>query len=108
MKVLMTSETFLPAIGGAEVHVYNLIKELRDNGMSVTLFTNQEDSTETDSEIIRIKWSRKNLYSILKSLWVQSRNAHIIHAHYCHRIAFFVSLIGLLRRIPVIVTLHGM
>ncbi len=106
MKILMTSETYLPRIGGAEIHVLNLLQRLKSLNHNVVFFTNEPgDSTE---EIIRVPWSKKNLFSIVKVLWRESRHCDVIHAHYCHRFAFLSGILGRMRGIPVVVTLHGM
>ena len=37
----MTCETYLPRIGGAEIHVKNLFERLLRNGHEVSLLTNE-------------------------------------------------------------------
>lgn len=109
----MTSETFLPQMGGAEIHLKNLQHFLTQNGHRVTLLTNQADAGTVQKDlagltIIAIPWSRKNLITIIRSLWNSAGEADIIHAHYSYRLAAFAGIVGLLRRVPVIVTLHGL
>ncbi len=106
MKILMISETYLPSIGGAEIHVQNLLSKLKESGNEVIFFTNERG--EVSENIIRLPWSRKSFFSIFNILWRQSSDVKVIHAHYCHRLAFFAGVIGKLRGIPVVVTLHGM
>lgn len=109
MKILMTSETYLPRHGGAEIHVKNLISRLRENGHKVVLFTNEIDTgEEIDRSIIRLAWSKKSLIKILGILWEESTDVDLIHAHYSYRLAALSAIIGKVRRIPVIITLHGM
>jgi len=106
MKILMTSETYLPRIGGGEIHVKNLFERLNENGNQVTLITHDEGPKM--SGVIRIPWRRSNLSLLLSKFWKNSKGTDIIHAHYCHRLAFFATVIGKIRGVPTVVTLHGM
>lgn len=105
MKILLTCEDYLPRIGGAEIHVMNLYTKLRVLGHDVTLVTNEPSSVP--DEISRVIWKKSNIFLLLKILWQQSKGCDIIHAHYCHRLALLVGIIGRVRGIPVIITLHG-
>ena len=106
MKILMTSETFYPQMGGAEVHVANLLQRLRQNGHEVKLVTNAVGEDEGD--VYRIEWKKSNLIKLVSILYRESKAADILHAHYSHRLAMIVGVIGLIRQKPVIITLHGM
>lgn len=106
MKVLLTCESYLPRVGGAEVHVQNLLKRLIDNGHDSFLLTN-ERGPDLDN-VSRVPWSRKNSLKLVQSVWRLSKGTGLIHSHYCHRLAFIAGLIGKIRRIPVVITLHGM
>lgn len=110
MKILMTSDTFLPLIGGAEIHVKNLIERLTTHGHQVVLLTTETELSEFDRQniVIRTFWGKRNIFRILKILWKESRGANIIHCHYSYRLATLAGIIGRLRNIPVIVTLHGL
>lgn len=106
MKILMTSETYLPRIGGAEVHVNNLFLKLKSSGHDVTLVTNE--LSEINDEVIRLPWSGKHIPSVLLRIWKESKGVSVIHSHYSHRLAMLSGFVGRLRRVPVIITLHGM
>ncbi len=109
MKILMTSENFFPRIGGAELHVYNMIKQIRSKGHKVIFFTNEKgDNFFTEWPVIRETWNRKKIIKIIKILWKESKGADVIHAHYSYRLALLVGIIGKIRRVPVFITLHGM
>lgn len=109
MKVLITSDTYLPLTGGAEIHVSNLIKNLKAKGHQVFLLTNTlGDSSEIYSkDILRIPWQR-NYFTILKAIFKATKSIDIIHSHYCYRLAFFAGLMAKFRRKPFFVTLHGL
>ncbi|MEY2665225.1 MAG: hypothetical protein RLZZ480_330 [Candidatus Parcubacteria bacterium] len=106
MKILMTSETYLPRIGGGEIHVKNLFERLNESGNQVILVTHDEGPEMP--RVIRIPWLRRNFFLLLNQLWNNSKTADIIHAHYCHRLAFFATIVGKIRRVPTVITLHGM
>ncbi len=110
MKILMTSETFAPRIGGAEVHIANVIREFNARGHTVTLLTNEPGISEDSSlfKVIRIRWRITNCIKIINELWQQSKNVDIVHAHYAHRLAALAGIIAFIRRKPVVVILHGM
>lgn len=110
MKILMTSDTFLPLIGGAEIHVQNLIEELEKYGNKVVLVTNEIMVSDFDNNhsVIRIPWSRKGIWSLFGLLWRESKDADIIHCHYSYRLAALASIVGRLRNIPIVVVLHGL
>ena len=110
MKILMTSDTFLPSIGGAEIHVQNLIDELIKGGHEATLVTNEIKRSDFDNShsMVRIPWSRKGIWSLFGLLWRESKDVDIIHCHYSYRLAAIASIVGKLRSIPVVVVLHGL
>jgi len=110
MKILITSETFLPELGGAEIHLINLIKNLDIQGVNVTLFTNEAGESEFDKKynVIRKAWSKKSAWLIFKILWKEAKKADLIHAHYSYRLALMAGIIAFLQRKPFFITLHGM
>lgn len=110
MKILMTSDTFLPLIGGAEIHVKNLIEELEKAEHEVTLVANETKWSDFDDShrVIRVPWSRKGIWRLFWLLWRESKGVDIIHCHYSYRLAAVASIVGKLRNIPVVVVLHGL
>ncbi len=108
LKVLMTSENYLPTFGGGEIHVFNLIKQLRLNNFEVVLVTNEAKKYNDDPQVIRIPWSRKSVLKLFSILWRESKDADIIHCHYSYRLAVLGSIVARLRGIPSFVVLHGL
>ena len=110
MKILMTSDTFLPLIGGAEIHVQNLIEELEKDGNSIVLVTNETRVSDFDKShsVIRTPWNRKGILPLFLLLWHESKEADIIHCHYSYRLSAVACIVGRLRNIPVVVVLHGL
>lgn len=110
MKILMTSDNFLPEMGGGQIHVQKIIHNLRKLGVKVSLLTNTLGKDVIDEEVktVRIPWSKFNFFKIFKKLYQLSYGCQLIHCHYCYRLAMIACLVGKLRRIPVVVTLHGM
>ncbi len=113
MNILMTSETFLPRMGGAEIHVANLARLLRERGHGVTLVTNEPRASSECEDMhgtvcISIPWHRSRILYLVRVLWKHAARADVLHAHYSYRMAALVGIIGKIRRVPVIVTLHGL
>lgn len=106
----MTSDNFFPEVGGGQIHVLNLLENLMSTGNDVIFFTNQGGQSEYDTgkKVIRMPWQKKNIFKIFWSLWKLSKDRDIIHCHYCYRLAMLASIVGRLRGIPVVITLHGM
>ncbi|MBU2613211.1 glycosyltransferase [Patescibacteria group bacterium] len=109
-NVFMTCDTYLPDIGGAEIHVFELQKRLREMGHSVTLFvTNPKPSTEDERyPVIREQWSLSRTPRLLRRIWIASKDAEIYHSHYCHKLAMLTGVVARVRRKPFFITLHGL
>lgn len=106
----MTIDSFLPKIGGAERHVANLIEQLEKNGHSVLLFTTQAEPDrlfDKQHSVIRVEWKKCHFFKIFNLLRRLVKDVDIIHCHYSYRLAFFCSLVGKVKNIPTIITLHG-
>jgi glycosyltransferase involved in cell wall biosynthesis len=110
MKVFMTSDTYLPDIGGAEVHVFELQKRLRAQGIDLTLFVSNPTQAEEDAAnpVLRERWSLVRLPIVFWRMWTASRGADLYHAHYSYKLAMVLGVIAKLRRKPFLITQHGM
>lgn len=107
MKILMTTDTYFPKIGGAEVHVFELRRELERRGHAVILYTTKTTKDrESDQNLFRLEW-RHNWVSHFKKLWSLSKDCDVIHSHFAYRLAFLAGLVAVLRGKPFYITEHG-
>lgn len=103
----MLSDTYLPEIGGAELHVYNLLKSLKKAGQETELFTFEKNNKDPSIRKYALKPSIYCYLGAFKSINNFCKNKDIIHAHYAWRIGALSSLIALKKRLPSVITLHG-
>ncbi len=106
----MTSDTFLPVLGGGEIHVKNIIEQFESRGFTVELITTEGRASDYDKDhpVIRIGWKRSNLFKLFSAVWHGSKGAIAIHVHYSYRLGVIAGFVGRLRNIPVFVILHGL
>ena len=114
MRILMTSEQFLPQMGGGEMHVWYLGDQLVKAGHQLTLLTNEPSGPDetvptkpVSYRVIRLPWKKGNIFSLFKIMWRLSKTVDVIHAHFSYRLAAMAGIVGFFRRKPVVVTLHG-
>ncbi|GEM_PF-545705 len=113
MKILMTSESFLPQMGGGEMHVWYLCDRLTKAGHNLTLVTNEPDgplpsgTKPISYKVTRILWGKRTFFYLWKILWKLAGESDVLHAHFSYRLAALLGIIGVLRRKSVVVTLHG-
>ncbi len=111
MTILVTSDTYLPRLGGGEYHVHYLVRELRAQGHDVTFVTNEKGAWEGDATcpVIRVPYAGfGSLIGILRTLWKESDGAEVLHAHYSTRLGFLTGFVAWMRRKPFVVTQHGL
>ena len=112
MKIGMISDTFLPQIGGAEIHIYGLSCTLRNLGYNVKIFTN----TEGKSNVNGLKVIRNNpkkfvfleMISDILSLRNFMKKVDVVHCHYTFYLSFLASSLAKMLGKPSVVTLHGL
>lgn len=111
MKVGIVIDTYLPQIGGAEVHVKNLAHFLREN-LEVRIFTNTPGENEVDGiKVFRNNHRGIKIIKIFKDIVALSgfvKNSDVVHAHYTFYLSFLSGLLARLFNKPVVVTLHGL
>lgn len=107
MKILSTSDTYLPRVGGGEYHVHYLNRELGRMGHDVTLVTTEPGPAE--ERVIRVPYNGiASLPRIWRALWRASEGVDVVHAHYSYRLAFVAATVAFVRRVPFVVTQHGL
>lgn len=109
MKILMTSDTYLPRLGGGEYHVHYLLQELRKAGHDVVLFTTEPGNDKVETGIIRVSYKGlSSVIGIFRALWLASADRDLIHAHYSYRLGCIAATVAFIRRLPFTVTQHGL
>lgn len=111
MNILMTSDTYLPRLGGGEYHVHYMARELRKLGHNVTLMVTEFDAWPGDHQhqVHRRRYrGYASIFPIFILLWRLSRKADLIHGHYSYRLSWLAATVAYVRRIPFIVTQHGL
>lgn len=114
----MLIDTYLPIIGGAEIHVLELSRALARNGCQVKICTavpDEKTSTGNEFEVTRIAclsgghWRAfLSIIKALPSLGRFIRQVDIIHCHYSFLMAMLGTLYGKITGKPSVVTLHGL
>ncbi len=109
MRILLTCEDYFPHIGGAEVCVHNLLKELTRAGHSVTLFTNTTKTTDDEAGVVRVAWRMLplQLWNNWKTLWKLAGEHDLVHCQYSFRLAAMAGVIARLRNKPMLLTQQG-
>lgn len=112
LEIGIVSDTFLPQIGGAEIHVKNLAIFLKNDGHDVEVFTNTNgDKNEGGVKIVRnIKKGFKPFRFIRDfiKIYFFIKNKDIIHSHYTFYLTFLSGIVCKLVNKPMVVTLHGL
>ncbi|MUV88799.1 glycosyltransferase [Halapricum sp. CBA1109] len=117
MKIGMVSDTFHPKVGGAEIHVKELSKALRNRGheVSVLTFTDGNDTVE-ELPVTRLQYSPWDPTTGVATLLTNDigkiaafiRNHDLIHTHYTFMSSAIVGVLSSILRTPMVTTLHGL
>lgn len=115
MKILMVQDTFLPKIGGAEIHVLRLSKTLRDKGHQVTIATaTPGDRLVEGFQVHRFPLLRTQgkrglaaLPFYMPTIFRLVRQHDIIHGHYTAMCSAVFGTVASWLKKPFVVTLHG-
>lgn len=108
-SILLTCEDYFPHIGGAEICVHNLKKELELLGHTVMLYTNTPMENDTEKGVVRVPWrlSPRGFFQNVSTLWILIGNADIVHCQYSFRLAAIAGVIARLRSKPMLLTQQG-
>lgn len=110
MKILMVGKYFFPVVGGVEIHMQNLARELIRKGHTVEVFTSDRDfsgkrlPSEGEIEGIRIK-RFSSLLSLLSA--IRKCDHDVIHYHLFRVVYIGMAIIfGKLSSKPLVITPH--
>lgn len=108
-SILLTCEDYLPSVGGAEICVANIARELRKRGNAVVIFTNTLSSTADDAGIVRVPWRFRPgiLWRNIRTLHRLIRSADIVHCTYSFRIAALCAVLCMIQGKPMLLTQQG-
>jgi glycosyltransferase involved in cell wall biosynthesis len=120
LRILMISGAFYPKVDGSVMAVANIAEELARRGDEVTLLTRGYDSNDSASwNGIPVERVHQRGFSLGHRLWLavdQTRRGvqlhrrkrfDVIHAHGFASL-FSAAVIGLVGKVPVVVTFHGL
>jgi len=111
-KIGIISDTFLPQIGGGEIHVRNLARFLMNEGFFVEIFTNTDGNEEDNGiSIIRSVCHGRGIFCVvsdIKNLFRFIIRFGVIHSHYTFYLSFLSSIIAKICHRRFVVTLHGL
>lgn len=118
MKIGMLVDTYLPDIGGAEVHVHEISSALRDRDHELEICTASSQKGEMDVgqfPVLRFpnlaggSWRAVlNIPTALPKLTEFIRRVDIVHCHYSFLFATLGVLLGRIFGKRTLVTLHGL
>ncbi len=113
MKVLVTSDSYLPRLGGAEIYALKLGSFLQKRGHNVRLFTTEKNPSGVETSpfpVIRRIYRRNPIaiFRFLLTLYRECREADIVNCIYSYKIAAIVGIFKLFIKKPMVVTLEGL
>ena len=110
MKILMVGKYFYPVVGGVEIHIQNLARELIKKGHTVEVFASDRgfsgNSLPLEGRIEGIGIKRfSNLFSLLAA--IRNCDHDIIHFHLFRKVYVDIAIIaGKLTGKPIVFTPH--
>ncbi|MFH1790298.1 MAG: glycosyltransferase family 4 protein [bacterium] len=111
ITVGLITDTFLPQIGGAEVHVKYLARFL-NKSYNIKIYTSTPGESQYDNiQVVRSKSTGNKLFkffSDFKDLFFFIKSVDLVHAHYTYYLSFISGLLSKALRRPFVVTLHGL
>lgn len=105
INILFTSESYLPRIGGAEIHLVKLREQLHRLGFKSLLVTIEPiGASKDDPGVIRVANNWKQIFLEIKH---QITNSDLIHSHYASKMAVIAGILAKWYKKPFIITEHG-
>ncbi|MCI0519089.1 MAG: glycosyltransferase family 4 protein [Chloroflexi bacterium] len=117
MKAGMLVDTYLPIMGGAEIHTLELSRALRARGVQVSVCTAMPAAESAGDEFPTLRLPALNgggrraflrIPLALPQLWRFIRGVDVVHCHYSFLLAALGVFVGRLQGKPTVVTLHGL
>jgi len=117
MKIGMWVDTYLPIMGGAEIHVLELSRALKELGHEVQVVTAVagEPGAKEEFPAARLPGLAGGGWRAFVRLWLSiprlvrlARQVDFIHCHYSFLLAAAGTLLGRILGKPTAVTLHGL
>lgn len=119
MNIGIITDSYLPIIGGAEIHINKLSKFLHIAGYNVAIYTLNPGENEIEGiKVIRnprpenylkyrlwyfIPYLIKNIIHLYRF----SKGKQILHCHYTSYLTAITGIFAKIMGIPIVVTLHG-
>ncbi len=114
MNIAITTDSYLPRLGGQEMATFRLAKYLGRRGHRVRIVTTEKHpwhgQEEGGLEVIRAPHrfdlsARRRLATLLREIF---READVVHAQYCYRLAALAAPLAEELRRRFVVSLHGL
>jgi glycosyltransferase involved in cell wall biosynthesis len=100
MRIVHVSDSFLPTVGGIELHISDLVTRQRDAGLDARVVTRTPAAGEVPEEGVRRVGGRS---------WLELEDPDVVHAHVSIVSPFALASArrAALRGVPTVVTVHS-
>lgn len=111
MKILHVTDTYLPRLGGIELHVSDLAAGQQAAGHEVRVLTREPQARSAESPV-PVTWMRGNVTGLGLARSIREQLSHdrpdVIHAHLSVGSPFAWAVLRAVRGIPVLASLHSL
>src|SRR6185436_16883881 len=114
VRIVLTTDSYLPRLGGQEMGAFRLTKYLQRRGNPVRLITTERHplSGAEPGELDDLRaphafgpWSRRSLHRLLE---MEFRKAEVVHSRYCYRLGAISAPVARRLSRRFVVSLHGL
>ncbi len=117
MKIAVVIDTWFPAVGGGQINVWEISKRIVSENYQIDIITrdNGKDGLKNPRYLKIIKLGPKSnpestlakiIFSALLVPFLVNRDYQLIHVH-PFLPALFVKLVSIIKKVPVVITVHG-
>lgn len=117
MRIAVVIDTWFPAIGGGQINAWEISKRLASKNFQIDIITrnNGPDNLKNPKYLKVIKLGKKAnpesalskiLFSVNLIPFLVNRDYKLIHVH-PFLPALFVKLVSIIKKVPVVITVHG-